>query len=57
MEAFFDSVKGKTVAFIGIGTSNLPLIRQFAEKGVSIEYFPYTKGISTSDIKEKMKNQ
>ena len=30
--------------------------KQFAEKGVSIEYFPYTKGISTSDIKEKMKN-
>ena len=26
-ESFFRSVKGKTVAFIGIGTSNLPLIR------------------------------
>ena len=35
-KAFFDSVKGKTVAFIGIGTSNLPLIRQFAEKGAKV---------------------
>ncbi len=35
-QAFFDSVKGKTVAFIGIGTSNLPLIRQFAEKGAKV---------------------
>ena len=35
-KAFFDSVKGKTVAFIGIGTSNLPLIRQFAEKGAEV---------------------
>ena len=36
VQAFFDSVKGKTVAFIGIGTSNLPLIRQFAEKGAKV---------------------
>ena len=35
-KAFFDSVKGKTVAFIGIGTSNLPLIKQFAEKGADV---------------------
>ena len=28
--------------------------RQFKEIGVSIEYLPYTKGISTTDIKEKM---
>ncbi len=28
--------------------------KQFAELGVSIEYFPYTKGISTSQIKEKL---
>ena len=30
--------------------------QQFAEFGVSIEYLPYTKGVSTSDLKEKMKN-
>lgn len=35
-KAFFDSVKGKTVAFIGIGTSNLPLIKQFADKGARV---------------------
>lgn len=29
--------------------------QQFAEHGVSIEYFPYTQGVSTSDLKEKMK--
>ncbi len=34
--AFFESVKGKTVAFIGIGTSNLPLIKQFADKGANV---------------------
>ena len=28
---------------------------QFAPLGVSIEYLPYTQGVSTSDIKEKMK--
>lgn len=30
--------------------------QQFAELGAAIEYFPYTKGISTSQIKEQMKN-
>jgi glycerol-3-phosphate cytidylyltransferase len=28
---------------------------QFAKYGVSIEYLPYTQGISTTDIKERMK--
>lgn len=27
--------------------------REFADKGVSIEYFPYTNGISTTEIKNK----
>lgn len=27
---------------------------QFAEKGVSIEYFPYTKGISTTQIRQSL---
>ena len=35
-KAFFDSVKEKTVCFIGIGTSNLPLIKQFADKGARV---------------------
>ncbi len=33
---FFGEIKGKTVAFIGIGTSNLPLIKQFADKGAKV---------------------
>lgn len=28
--------------------------RQFAYRGVAIEYFPYTKGISTSQIRDKI---
>lgn len=30
---------------------------QFAKLGVSIEYFPYTQGISTTQIKEQLKNK
>lgn len=33
---FFNEIKGKTVAFIGIGTSNLPLIKLFSEKGANV---------------------
>lgn len=31
--------------------------QQFAQVGVSIEYLPYTQGVSTTQIKEKMKNR
>ena len=31
--------------------------KQFEEYGASIEYLPYTKGISTTDIKNKMKEK
>lgn len=27
----------------------------FAERGVAIEYFPYTKGVSTTDLKAKIR--
>ena len=30
---------------------------QFAKLGVSIEYFPYTQGISTTQIKESLKEK
>lgn len=33
---FFSDIKGKRVAFIGIGTSNLPLINLFSDKGASV---------------------
>lgn len=36
VDKFFDGIKGKTVAFIGIGTSNLPLIKMFADKGAKV---------------------
>lgn len=36
VDKFFESVKGKKVAFIGIGTSNLPLIKMFADKGAKV---------------------
>ncbi len=36
VEKFFKEIKGKTVAFIGIGTSNLPLIKLFADKGAKV---------------------
>ena len=42
-EKFFYGIKGKTVAFIGIGTSNLPLIKLFADKGATL--LPVTKRI------------
>lgn len=31
--------------------------QQFAELGVSIEYFSYTQGVSTSQLKEKIKTK
>ncbi len=33
---FFKNIRGKRVAFIGIGTSNLPLIKLFSEKGATV---------------------
>ena len=35
-ESFYRSLKGRRVAFCGIGGSNLPLIRSFAEKGAKV---------------------
>ena len=36
-EKFFEKIKDKKVAFIGIGVSHTDVIRQFAEKGISTE--------------------
>ena len=35
-EEFYKSIKGKTAAFCGIGSSNLPLIKLFAEHGAIV---------------------
>ena len=36
VEQFFEYIKGRKVCFVGIGTSNLPLIELFAEKGALV---------------------
>ncbi len=36
VKAFFDGIKGKKVAFCGIGGSNLPLVKIFREKGALV---------------------
>ncbi len=36
VDSFFESIKGKKVCFVGIGTSNLPLIEMFSEKGAVV---------------------
>lgn len=36
IEKYFNSLKGKRVAFIGLGRSNLPLIRMFCESGAIV---------------------
>ena len=35
-DKFFNDIKGKRVAFCGIGTSNLPLIKMFADRGAIV---------------------
>ena len=35
-DSFFNDIKGKKVCFVGIGTSNLPLIELFAKKGAAV---------------------
>lgn len=36
IDKFFESIKGKKVCFVGIGTSNLPLIELFSKKGAIV---------------------
>lgn len=36
VNTFFDNIKGKRVCFVGIGTSNLPLIEMFSKKGAIV---------------------
>ena len=35
-DKFFNDIKGKRVAFCGIGASNLPLIKMFADRGAIV---------------------
>lgn len=55
-EKFFEKIKDKRVAFIGIGVSNTDVIRMFAEKGIYTEARDKTdreKLGETADILEK----
>jgi UDP-N-acetylmuramoylalanine--D-glutamate ligase len=36
VDNFFENIKGKKVCFVGIGTSNIPLIEMFAQKGAIV---------------------
>lgn len=36
VDTFFENIRGKRVCFVGIGTSNLPLIELFAKKGALV---------------------
>lgn len=36
IQAYFDSLKGKKVAFVGLGRSNLPLIKMFCDSGAVV---------------------
>jgi len=36
IKAYFESIINKKVAFCGLGITNIPLIRQFANKGISV---------------------
>lgn len=36
VDRFFNNIKGKKVCFVGIGTSNIPLIEMFAKKGAIV---------------------
>ena len=38
-DKFFESIKGKKVGCIGIGTSNLPLIKLFSDKGAVVSAY------------------
>ena len=36
IDAYFKSIKGKKVAFIGLGRSNLPLMKMFCDAGAVV---------------------
>ena len=36
IKSYFDNLKGKRVAFVGLGRSNLPLIKMFCDSGAVV---------------------
>lgn len=52
---FFDKIKGKKIAFCGIGISNLPLIKLFREKGAIVTACDAKNETQLADVMEQLK--
>ena len=52
---FFDKIKGKKIAFCGIGISNLPLIKLFREKGAIVTTCDAKNETQLADVMEQLK--
>lgn len=55
IDKFFNSIKGKKVAFYGIGKSNLPLIKMFSKKGAIVTACDLKNECELFDIIKKLK--
>lgn len=55
IDKFFNSIKGKKVAFYGIGISNLPLIKMFSKKGAIVTACDFKNERELFDIVEQLK--
>lgn len=53
---FFDNLIGKKVAFLGIGKSNLPLIKLFSKKGAIVTACDAKNKMQLEDIIKQLKN-
>lgn len=56
LQAYLDSLKEKTVAVIGIGVSNTPLIRLLAESGVSVTACDRKERSQLGELPEQMES-
>ncbi len=55
IKRFFNNIKNKKIAFCGIGTSNLPLIKLFSQKGAIITACDSKPASQIPDIIENLK--
>lgn len=55
VEKFFESIKGKKIAFCGIGKSNLPLIKMFSQKGAIVTACDAKNEHQLADVIEELK--
>ena len=52
---YIKSLKGKKIAFIGVGVSNMPIIRAFSKAGLTLSVRD-VKDTSKGDYGEELKN-